>query len=148
MYGARFLNHNQINLILGMVQEEFKANISFILTLAFTSIVQPFIKRINKTMIYTGKLAIVKDPELKMRIIAMVDYLSQFIFKPIHEDIFKLLKTLPQDRTFTQDPNNNWTQDSEPFYSLDLSSATDRFPIVLQRKLLLYIYNDKNFVYS
>jgi len=43
-----------------------------------------------------------------LRVIAMVDYLSQFTLKPIHDGILNLLKTkLPQDRTFTQDPFNN-----------------------------------------
>lgn len=54
-----------------------------------------------------GKLSIVKDPELKLRVIAMVDYHSQFTLRPIHEGLFKLLKKLPCDRTFTQDPVNN-----------------------------------------
>jgi hypothetical protein len=95
---------------------------------------------------YTGRLSIVKDPELKRRIIAMVDYLSQFTLRPIHDGILHLLRSLPQDRTFTQNPYNNWdTQNSEPFYSLDLSAATDRFPVTLQKKLLMYIYNDSNF---
>jgi hypothetical protein len=49
----------------------------------------------------------VKDPELKLRVIAMVDYLSQFILKPIHEDLLYLLSTLSQDRTYTQDPHNS-----------------------------------------
>lgn len=33
-----------------------------------------------------GKLAIVKDPELKLRVIAMLDYYSQFLLRPIHEN--------------------------------------------------------------
>ena len=54
-----------------------------------------------------GKLAIVRDPELKFRIIAMLDYNSQIILKPIHSILLKLLSTLPCDRTFTQDPYHN-----------------------------------------
>nr|ADO60928.1 putative RNA-dependent RNA polymerase [Grapevine associated narnavirus-1] len=55
---------------------------------------------------YTGKLSIVKDPELKRRVIAMVDYHSQFTLKPIHEMLLKKLSTLKCDRTFTQDPKH------------------------------------------
>jgi hypothetical protein len=51
-----------------------------------------------------GKLAIVKDPELKMRVIAMLDYYSQFILRPIHENLMSLLRHFPCDRTYTQDP--------------------------------------------
>jgi hypothetical protein len=54
-----------------------------------------------------GKLSIVKDPELKMRVIAMVDYQTQFTLRPIHEGLLKLLRKLPCDRTFSQDPLND-----------------------------------------
>jgi len=90
----------------------------------------------------TGKLSIVEDPELKLRVIAMLDYTSQFTLKPIHENILNKLKNFPSDRTFTQDPKHSWSTNQEKFFSLDLSSATDRFPIELQTKLMLYIYNN------
>jgi hypothetical protein len=87
-----------------------------------------------------GRLAIVKDPEGKRRVIAMSDYWSQFFLKKIHSDLLGCLKKLPQDRTFTQDPKNQWNN-TEPFNSLDLSSATDRFPLFLQVKLISILYN-------
>jgi len=55
-----------------------------------------------------GKLSYVRDPEAKLRIIAIVDYYTQLFLKPIHEKIFSLLKKLPCDRTFTQDPRHSW----------------------------------------
>jgi hypothetical protein len=51
-------------------------------------------------------LAIVKDPENKRRVIAMLDYTSQYILKPIHDNLLQKLSNLPQDRTFSQDPFN------------------------------------------
>lgn len=54
-----------------------------------------------------GKLAIVKDPELKRRVIAMLDYNSQVVLKPIHDIFLNILRKLPCDRTFTQDPFHN-----------------------------------------
>jgi len=131
---------------MNMVNEEFKASVAILLTVSFSRLVQPFINKINDKMIYTGKLAIINDPELKFRVIAMVDYLSQFILKSVHKGLFSLLRKLPQDRTFTQDPRNSWSSDGEPYYSLDLTAATDRFPVTLQKKLLLYVYKDKDFV--
>ena len=88
-----------------------------------------------------GKLAIVRDPELKRRVIAMVDYYSQFTLRPIHEGMLSIIQHLPQDRTFTQDPHNTWEQNSHKFWSLDLSAATDRFPIFLQKRLIKVIYD-------
>jgi len=97
----------------------------------------------------TGRLSIVKDPECKMRIIAISDYYTQFTLKPIHNMFMNLLRKLPCDRTFTQDPFHNW-EGNDPFYSLDLSSATDRFPVHLQKKLLNYLvfYSTKDIIYS
>jgi len=54
-----------------------------------------------------GKLSIIEDPEAKRRIIAMVDYFSQWILKPIHEGCLKLLTHFPCDRTFTQNPQHD-----------------------------------------
>jgi hypothetical protein len=92
-----------------------------------------------------GVLSYVKDPEAKLRIIAISDYYTQLYLKPIHNIILFILKNSFKecDRTFTQDPWHNWDINDESFWSLDLSSATDRFPIDLQRRLLVRIFNEK-----
>lgn len=88
----------------------------------------------------SGSLAIKEDPEGKLRIIAMIDYHSQMILRKIHQGIFVLLRKLPCDRTFNQDPFHCWETNNESFFSLDLSNATDRFPVRLQQKLISSIY--------
>jgi len=89
-----------------------------------------------------GKISFVKDPECKLRIIAISDYYSQLFLKPIHNIIMNKLNNIKMDRTYTQDPNNNWNlNNSEKFWSLDLSSATDRFPVELQKRLLARIFH-------
>nr|QIR30230.1 RNA-dependent RNA polymerase [Plasmopara viticola lesion associated mitovirus 6] len=90
-----------------------------------------------------GKLSFIYDPECKLRIVAIVDYYTQLFLKPIHEKIFKKLNNLPCDRTFTQDPTHQWKDDDNSFWSIDLSSATDRFPITLQRRLLEQMFSDR-----
>jgi hypothetical protein len=75
----------------------------------------------------------------------MVDYHSQLALKSIHNDLLKLLGKFKCDRTFTQDPNNDWNVNSNSYYSLDLSSATDRFPVKLQSRLVSSIYKDNKF---
>jgi len=56
-----------------------------------------------------GKLSFIYDPECKLRIIAIVDYYTQFFLKPIHNGLMSLLRRLPCDRTYTQDPLHTWT---------------------------------------
>jgi len=54
---------------------------------------------------FLGKLSTVNDPEAKLRIIAISDYYTQLLLKPIHDNILMLLRTrFKCDRTFTQDP--------------------------------------------
>jgi len=89
-----------------------------------------------------GKISFVKDPECKLRIIAISDYYSQLFLKPIHNIIMNKLNNIKMDRTFTQSPFNNWNlNNGEKFWSLDLSSATDRFPVELQKRLLARIFH-------
>jgi len=92
-----------------------------------------------------GKLSFIKDPEAKLRIIAISDYFTQLYLKPIHNICLKILKYDFKlcDRTFTQDPLHKWIDNEHSFWSLDLSSATDRFPIDLQRRLLVRIFDEK-----
>jgi hypothetical protein len=92
----------------------------------------------DKVKTITRKLSIVKDPGGKSRIIAIVDYYSQNILKLIHSEVFKILETIPQDRTFTQDPHVDF---EGPYYSFDLSAATDRFPLALQERVVRSLLN-------
>lgn len=104
---------------------------------------EAFNKGISPSKVKTlGKISFVKDPECKLRIIAISDYYSQLFLKPIHNIIMNKLNNIKMDRTFTQSPINNWNlNNSEKFWSLDLSSATDRFPVELQKRLLARIFH-------
>lgn len=75
------------------------------------------------------KLSAFPDKELKTRVIAIGDYYSQTALIPLHKFLFKILKRIPQDMTFDQGGFTEAIKDKEIFYSLDLTAATDRFPI-------------------
>lgn len=75
------------------------------------------------------KLARVDDKEMKTRVIAILDYFSQSALKPLHEYLFNVLRKIPQDRTFLQGDFEYLINNSKEFYSVDLTAATDRFPI-------------------
>lgn len=84
------------------------------------------------------------DKEDKVRVIAILDYFSQTALKPLHHYLYKILKSIPQDCTFDQAafekkiPTNN----NEVFYSVDLSNATDRFPILAIAKVFKGLFPD------
>lgn len=78
------------------------------------------------------------DKENKMRVVAVGDYFSQTVLRPLHSYLFRVLRKIPQDCTFNQggfkalvnnDPNR-------VFYSIDLTAATDRFPIKVISQVL------------
>lgn len=84
------------------------------------------------------RLSIVNDPEAKARIVAIFDYWSQTVLRKLHLQLFEILRRLPQDRTFTQDPFIP-RRKGHNYHSLDLSAATDRFPIAFQKEVIAYL---------
>jgi len=94
------------------------------------------------------RLSIVNDPEAKARVIAIFDYWSQLALNPMSKDMFNLLRTkFSQDRTFTQNPKIKALPGNK-FWSLDLTAATDRFPVEQQELLLQEMYNSSRISYG
>jgi hypothetical protein len=50
-----------------------------------------------------GRLHALYEPAGKIRVIAIVDYWTQMVLKPLHDWMFKLLKNIPMDATFDQE---------------------------------------------
>jgi hypothetical protein len=74
------------------------------------------------------KLAIVHDIEGKSRVIAMADYWSQSATLPLHKLMLSLLEKISSDLTYGQDIGP-FGDKSEPYFSYDLTAATDRIPV-------------------
>lgn len=85
------------------------------------------------------KLSVKKDREAKSRVFAILDYYSQAVLRPIHLGLFQGLKQIPSDRTFVQADGGLNLNPSSSFHSLDLSNATDRFPLKIQQALLAHL---------
>jgi len=95
----------------------------------------------GKNELSLRRLTSFPDKEDKMRIIAIGDYFSQASLKPIHKDLFKVLRRVKQDCTFDQGGQlKALYAKGGPFHSIDLSNATDRFPISLISKVLKGLY--------
>lgn len=87
-----------------------------------------------------GQLALKKEAAGKLRVFALVDIWTQSALKPIHEMLFKFLKSLPNDATFDQNASVlrciEKVKISGRSWCYDLSAATDRLPVVLQQCIL------------
>jgi len=87
-----------------------------------------------------GQLSTKEEAAGKIRVFAMVDVWTQSALKPLHEMLFKFLKSLPNDGTFNQGLSVQRCMEkakvSGKSFGYDLSAATDRLPIKLQTSLL------------
>jgi len=84
----------------------------------------------------SARLSLVRDKEAKVRIVAILDYWSQSVLKPLHDSAMSLLKGLRSDCTFNQGSFRAKLAHKGPYHSLDLTAATDRFPVWLQVAVL------------
>jgi hypothetical protein len=91
------------------------------------------------------RLSIKPDKEGKSRPFAIFDYISQSVLTPTHDSIYKILKGIPQDSTFDQNEGfRSILYGGYSFYaSFDLTSATDRFPLDLQVRIMAYLYGSQ-----
>jgi hypothetical protein len=93
--------------------------------------------------LHIGKLAVVKDVAGKARVVAITNWWIQASFKPLHDGLFGLLRRLDQDGTHDQEKPLNIlisrVSPGQKFYCFDLSAATDRLPLDIQRDILDYL---------
>jgi len=88
-----------------------------------------------------GRLSTIREGGGKRRIVAITDWWTQSLLKPIHFSIMNLLKLIAQDGTYDQ-----WKPIKEHVlprltlgyqaFSFDLSSATDRLPLTFQVQIM------------
>lgn len=87
-----------------------------------------------------GALGTKEEAAGKIRVFALVDCWTQWLMKPLHDGLFGILANIEQDGTFDQTRPIEKLLDrlpkGTPIYCFDLSSATDRIPITLQKVLL------------
>lgn len=94
----------------------------------------------------SGRLALLEEAAGKVRVVALLDVWSQWALKPLHNWIFDLLRSIPQDGTFDQlKPVKTLLRkvgNDDTIYSYDLSAATDRLPVVIQELLLAQVFGE------
>jgi len=101
--------------------------------------------------LHLGRLSVKEEAAGKARVFAITDSITQSVMEPLHKFIFDLLKNLPMDGTFDQgaplkrllDLHRNGDLSNQTFYSYDLSSATDRLPITLQKEILSLFFGEQ-----
>lgn len=104
---------------------------------------QRFTTSITKD-ISLGRLVVIPDKEGKSRNIFMGDYYTQSVFRPIHKVLMTILRKIPEDYTYRQNQSaetiNRWIEAKYDIFGFDLSSATERFPLSLQKVVLSRVF--------
>jgi len=90
------------------------------------------------------KLSYFSDKEGKSRVIAILDYWSQTALYPLHNSLNRILRGIKTDCTFNQSDFLKILPTTEgiTYHSIDLSAATDRMPIALQKRVLAILFNN------
>lgn len=92
---------------------------------------------------FLRRLSVVQDKALKNRPIAILDYWSQTSLICLHKSIMRTLRTMSNDMTYDQLGIEKFLGKWESYHSLDLTAATDRFPVSLQRRILSKLTTDQ-----
>lgn len=91
-------------------------------------------------LVYAGVIKVIQEGNMKGRVVAMPSAGAQTAFKPLHIAISNILRKIPQDCTFNQMNGVNWgaeqLRQGKVMYAVDLSSATDNFPLGFQIRVL------------
>lgn len=83
-----------------------------------------------------GKLGWTQEAGAKLRVFAIPNLVLQYFLEPLKRELMLRLSEIPQDCTFDQVEGASWVRDKistgHRVWSVDLSNATDRFPLSLQ----------------
>lgn len=91
---------------------------------------------------HTAKISLTSvGGKTKFRIFAILDSLSQSVLQPLHNDLMRTLKSIPEDCTFDHNyvssiAQKQWRENHRYYGFADLSDATDRVWAVLYQKIL------------
>jgi hypothetical protein len=93
-----------------------------------------------------GHIGLIQEPGYKLRAVANPARIFQSALKPLQKSLLALVDSLPWDCTHDQAKGFPWIQKflscGKKGFSVDLSNATDYFPLSLQECLLRYLYKE------
>nr|WAY16627.1 putative RNA-dependent RNA polymerase [Binucleate Rhizoctonia mitovirus 14] len=87
-----------------------------------------------------SQFALKEEAAGKIRLFALLDSITQSVLAPLHDQLFALLKLIPNDGTFDQEASIRRSQtkaiNAGMAFSFDLTAATDRLPAALTASIL------------
>jgi hypothetical protein len=85
-----------------------------------------------------GHIAFLQEGGAKARVVAVPNAWCQWLFEPLHHYLNEIVKSLPNSAVHDQNKGGYFLKEHtrKTVWCYDLSSATDRFPLVLQKQVL------------
>lgn len=87
-----------------------------------------------------GKLGFTQEPGYKLRVFANPNIIHQMVMSRLKAQLFHLLRGVKWDCTFNQENGTSWVQEQlnqgKKVWSIDLSDATNNFPLDIQLSVL------------
>jgi hypothetical protein len=97
-----------------------------------------------------GRIGLIQEPGFKLRAVANPGRIFQRALKPFGDQIYDALKGLPWDCTHNQERPNHIIQrhlrDKRTAFAVDLTGATDYFPLDLQLAVLDSMFIRKDYI--
>lgn len=97
-----------------------------------------------------GRIGLIQEAGYKLRAIANPGRVFQRVLEPFGKALFRIVQTLPWDCTFDQSkadlPISARLASNGMVHSVDLSGATDYFPLDLQERVLRTLFVDQTVV--
>jgi hypothetical protein len=89
---------------------------------------------------FAGKIGHIQEPGLKLRAVANPFRVYQLALSRLGDQLYRLVEQLPWDCTHDQDSGCEWSKrklyEGHTMFAVDLSDATNMFPLALQIRLL------------
>lgn len=89
---------------------------------------------------FAGKIGHIQEPGFKLRAVANPHRVYQLSLSRLGKQLYELLKRLPWDCTHDQESGSVWAvqemAQNKEMFAVDLSDATNQFPLELQLKVL------------
>jgi hypothetical protein len=96
--------------------------------------------KVDPLQVFGGKVGFIQEPGGKLRSVASPFLVFQLALKPLGDSLYRFVRTLPWDCTHNQNKPIPVLQDKlrrrMTVHSVDLSSATDYFPLEFQLTVL------------
>lgn len=97
-------------------------------------------ENINERLGFVGKIGHIQEPGMKLRAVANPFRVYQLALSRLGDQLYELIQTLPWDCTHDQQDGTEWAERKlsahNKMFAVDLSDATNQFPLELQLKVL------------